>query len=80
MKFRALSVAVRELVAAIEWYQERSPAAALELADEYDRAVQQIKAHPHRHAQAELIQTGRDIRQYLMRKYPYIVYYENRAG
>jgi len=76
VRFRALSVAVRELVEAIEWYVARSPEAAAALADEYDRAVEQIKSHPRRHARAEFIHSPRDIRQFLMRKFPYVVYYE----
>lgn len=76
MKFRALSIAARELVEAVQWYSERSPRAADALVDEYERSVAEIKRHPYGFANAEFIDSPRDIRQCSMRKFPYVVYFE----
>jgi toxin ParE2 len=79
VKFRVLSIAQRELVEAIQWYADRSAAAAVEFVDEYERALGEIKTRPQQFTRAECVESPRDIRQVLLHKFPYVVYYELTA-
>ena len=72
----SLSIAQREFVEAIEWYQARGARLAAEFVDEYERALHEIQRRPQQFARAEVAQSSRDIRQVLMRRFPYIVYFE----
>jgi len=73
---RFLSIAQRELAEAIEWYQSRNERVAADFVDEYDRAIHDILQRPQQFARAVGTPSPRDIRQVLMRRFPYVVYFE----
>jgi toxin ParE1/3/4 len=60
---------------AFDWYLKRSPDAALMFDAEVNRALADIAATPHRWA------TGlHSTRRYLLRRFPYIVIYQEREN
>ena len=69
-RLRVRKIARAEIVAAFEWYLERSPAAAQQFLDAVDAAMVLIEEAPERHP----IIRGR-LRRVLLRRFPYAVYY-----
>jgi toxin ParE1/3/4 len=43
---------------------------------EYDRVISQIEEHPLRYPKLETVETTRDIRRFLLHRFPYYVAYE----
>ncbi|MCI0358096.1 MAG: type II toxin-antitoxin system RelE/ParE family toxin, partial [Planctomycetaceae bacterium] len=76
MTSRILSIAQREFVEAVEWYAARDERIAAGFVDEYERATREIVQRPQQFACAEGVESPRDIRQVLMRRFPYVVYFE----
>jgi hypothetical protein len=76
MIVRVLSIAQREFVEAIEWYQARSQRVAIAFVEEYERILGEIERQPDWFARAECAPSPRDIRQALMQTFPYVVYFE----
>lgn len=76
MTIRILSIAQREFVEAALWYQSRSDRIAADFVDEYERVLHHVERGPEQYARAENIESPRDIRQVLMRRFPYILYFE----
>jgi plasmid stabilization system protein ParE len=70
-RLRVRKIARAEIVAAFEWYLERSPAAAREFVDAVEEAMSVIEEAAERHP---IIQ-GR-LRRVLLRRFPYAVYYK----
>ncbi len=65
--------AIAEARAAREWYESRSPAAAIRFFEELERAVEQIAKFPEAWS-PHLTGT----RRYLLRRFPYAVVYRQR--
>lgn len=70
-RLRVRKTARAEIVAAFEWYLERSPAAAQRFLDAVDEAMRVIEEAPER----QPIIRGR-LRRVLLRRFPYGVYYK----
>ncbi len=70
-RLRVRKIARAEIVAAFEWYLERSPAAAQRFLDAVDDAMTLIEEAPERHR----VIRGR-LRRVLLRRFPYAVYYK----
>lgn len=70
MKIRFIPEARREVNAALSWYLERSEDAAADLADDVDRAVEQIKARP-----LAWPAFHRKTRRYILDRFPYQLVY-----
>jgi plasmid stabilization system protein ParE len=64
-----------EYDAAFDWYLGRSPDAALEFDAEVNRALAQIVEAPRRWAAGPF-----STRRYLLRRFPYILIYRERAS
>jgi toxin ParE1/3/4 len=64
-----------EYDAAFDWYLARSPIAALKFDEEFDRALVEIAQGPHRWAVGP-----HDTRRFLLRKFPFLLIYRERAG
>jgi plasmid stabilization system protein ParE len=64
-----------EYDAAFDWYLERSPDAALEFDSEVAGALNEIASAPHRWAAGPS-----STRRYLLRRFPYILIYRERAS
>jgi len=62
--------AEREYLAALAWYQERSPAAAISFESEFDRALRTIQDAPNRWP---IYLAG--CRRYIVHQFPFIVVY-----
>jgi len=73
---RFLSIAQREFVEAVEWYQSRNEKIAADFVNEYERAIHEIRHRPQQFARAAATPSPRDIWQVLMRRFPYAVYFE----
>ncbi len=69
-RLRVRKIARAEIVAAFEWYLERSPTAAEGFLDAVNDAMKRIEEAPERHP----IVRGR-LRRVLLRRFPYAVYY-----
>ncbi len=67
--------AAAEYDAAFDWYLQRSPDAALKFDAEFDRALTEIVQAPQRWA----IGPHRT-RRFLLRKFPFLLIYRERAG
>jgi plasmid stabilization system protein ParE len=63
-----------EAEATVDWFAERSVAAAEGFLDELDRAIEQVREAPHRWAQYL-----HGTRRYLMKRFPFIVVYRERS-
>lgn len=78
MPTRALELheqAAAEYDAAFDWYVERSPNAALKFDAEFDRALTEIAQAPHRWASGPY-----HTRRFLLRKFPFLLIYREKAG
>ena len=64
-----------EYDAAFDWYLERSPDAALKFDSELNRAVAEIARAPQRWASGPY-----QTRRFLLRKFPFVLIYRERAG
>jgi plasmid stabilization system protein ParE len=69
-ELRFASNVFRELEEAIQWYERRSPEAAIRFCDETDAAFDSIAAYPHQFAQWK----GR-YRYLLLKHFPYHLIY-----
>jgi toxin ParE1/3/4 len=67
--------AAAEYNAAFDWYLQRSPDAALKLDAEFERALAEIAQAPQRWASGP-----HHTRRFLLRKFPFLVIYRERAG
>lgn len=67
--------AAAEYDAAFDWYLQRSPDAALRLDAEFDRAPTLIAQAPQRWADGPY-----HTRRFLLRKFPFLLIYRERAG
>jgi toxin ParE1/3/4 len=63
-----------EAESAVDWYTERSVAAAEGFLDELDRAMEQIRDTPDRWARYL-----HGTRRYLMKRFPFLVVYRERS-
>jgi plasmid stabilization system protein ParE len=70
-RLRVRKTARAEIAAALDWYLERSPAAAGRFLEAVDEALHLIEEAPQRHP----IIRGR-LRRALLRRFPYGVYYK----
>ncbi len=70
-RLRVRKIARAEIVAAFEWYLERSPTAAEHFLDAVDGAMRRIEEAPEQHP----IIRGR-LRRVLVRRFPYAAYYK----
>ena len=73
-RLRVRKIVRAEIVAAFEWYVERSPTAAEHFLDAVDDAMRGIGEAPEQHP----IIRGR-LRRVLVRRFPYAVYYKARS-
>jgi plasmid stabilization system protein ParE len=73
MTVRFHPAAREDIRTARDWYEERSPLAALGFAQDVDRAIQQIAEAPARHPRAE-----HGTRRVLLSRFPFTLFY--RAG
>ena len=64
--------AEEELLDAVRFYQQRVPGLGERFLREFDAAISKIQATPDRWALVE-----EDIRRYLMRRFPYAIYYRH---
>jgi plasmid stabilization system protein ParE len=67
--------AAAEYDAAFDWYLARSPDAALKLDKELDRALSEIAQSPRRWTSGPY-----GTRRFLLRKFPFLLIYRERAG
>lgn len=70
-QLRVRKIARTEIVAAFEWYFERSPGAARQFLDAVDEAMGVIEESPERHP----VIRGH-LRRVLLRRFPYAIYYK----
>ena len=70
-RLRVRSVAKAEIVAAFDWYLERSPGAAARFLEAITQAIERIQEAPER----QPVIRGR-LRRVLLREFPYAVYYK----
>lgn len=61
-----------ELIAALGWYSDRSPLAALGFANAVDAAIAAIAKSPNRFPQG-----GNNLRQFNLRRFPFTIHYLN---
>jgi plasmid stabilization system protein ParE len=67
--------AAAEYDAAFDWYLQRSPDAALKLDAEFGRALAEIAQAPQRWASGP-----HHTRRFLLRRFPFLLIYRERAG
>jgi len=67
--------AAAEYDAAFDWYLQRSADAALKLDAEFERALAEIAQAPRRWASGP-----HHTRRFLLRKFPFLLVYRERAG
>ena len=67
--------ALAEVEAAVAWYAERSPSAAVAFITELERAVEAISESPDRWP---IFHEG--CRRFLLRRFPYFLVYREQAG
>jgi len=70
-RLRVRKIAKTEIVAAFEWYLDRSPAAAQDFLDAVGETMTIIQEAPLRHP----VIRGR-LRRVLLRRFPYAIYYK----
>jgi plasmid stabilization system protein ParE len=71
VRLRVRKTARTEIAAALDWYWERSPAAARQFIEAINEAMQRIEEAPERHP----IVRGH-LRRVLLRRFPYGIYYK----
>lgn len=70
MKVRFLTLAQREVDAAVLWYEQQAEGLSRDFLDELDRVVRLVKTYPHMAVQIEP-----DIRRFLFTRFPYSLIY-----
>jgi toxin ParE1/3/4 len=76
MKVRVLSAVEREVTEAASWYEKRQAGLGADFFGEYERVISQIEEHSLRYAKLETVKIDRDIRRFLLHRFPYYVAYE----
>jgi plasmid stabilization system protein ParE len=70
MEIRFLSLANREVDAAVQWYEAREEGLSREFLDELDRVVRLVRFYPYAGMQVEP-----EIRRFLFTRFPYSLIY-----
>jgi hypothetical protein len=76
MMLRVLSIAEKEATEAAQWYEKRQAGLGADFLLEYERVLGQIEKNPGRYSKLETIKSDRDIRRFLLHRFPYYVIYE----
>jgi toxin ParE1/3/4 len=77
MILRIHPAAETDLIAAVQWYEDRRPGLGERFLAEAVEAFLAVERHPRRFAKARY-QTTREIRRHLLAHFPYSVVYEIR--
>ena len=76
MRVRLLAEAEDEAREAARWYDERQPDLGLDFLDAVARALEAIEATPQRFGRVPKLRTQRDVRRYILPRFPYTIVYE----
>jgi plasmid stabilization system protein ParE len=79
MNYRFFALARWDLYDAADWYDARVPGLGDEFTNEVEAKVQDIVRMPRLYPRVEPRKRGREIRQALVRRFPYLVIYEVTA-
>ena len=80
MKFRILDEARAEANEAAAWYESQMPGLGEEFLDALAKATKTMLADPERFARLETSASEKNLRRYLLPRFPYVVVYELKDG
>jgi hypothetical protein len=80
MTYRFLVPALWELFDATDWYEDQSPGLGYDLAARVQERVHEIAAQPRKYWRVHPPVRGREIRQAIVRRFPFSIIYEVTAA
>ena len=63
-------------MAAAVWYDERKPGLGTDFWDAVRAALHEIQSDPRRFSPLENVQSHRELRRYVLKRFPYLIIYE----
>jgi hypothetical protein len=78
VRVRILAEAELEAREAARWYEERRQGLGNQLLDAIARGLEAVEEDPRRFAVLETIHSSREVRRYLVPRFPYTLIYEVR--
>jgi toxin ParE1/3/4 len=79
MKIRLLVEAEAEAEAAALWYENRKEGLGFDFLDALAHGLESVEQHPQSFARTESLQGTREVRRYLLARFPFAIVYEVRA-
>ena len=79
MTLRLLDDAREEMRQSARWYEEKRSGLGDEFLDEVHAAFEEIEVHPKRFKKVEMEDSDREIRRFIVKRFPFLVVYEVRA-
>ena len=79
MNLRLLDEAKEEMRESARWYEERRDELGVDFLDEVERAFELIEKHPHRYQRLQVNDPEREVRRFLLKRFPFAIVYEIRA-
>jgi toxin ParE1/3/4 len=68
-----------EAEAAALWYENRKEGLGFDFLDALANGLESVEQHPESYARAETLQATREVRRYLLGRFPFAIIYEVRA-
>jgi hypothetical protein len=79
VKLRLLAQAEEEAEQAAHWYEDRKDGLGFDFLDALTRGLEKIEQNPQSYALTETLQATREVRQFLLGRFPFAIIYELRS-